>query len=90
MSIREKVVQLRIKGSSTMLNTCDSSLTKPTIDVRIKQILDKFKEDGSNPWSEQAEVLDLRINHKDEVDNQTPITGIFYKDRKKAITFSET
>ena len=90
MSFREKGVQLRIKGSSTMLDTCDSSLTKPTIDVRIKQILDKFKEDGSNPWSEQAEVLDLRINHIDEVDNQTPIPGIFYKDRKKAITFSET
>ncbi len=90
MSFREKGVQLRIKSSSTMLDTSDSSLIKSSIDVRIKQILDRFKEDGSNPWSEHSDILDLRINQVDEVGNNFPLPGIFFKDKKKAITFSNT
>jgi hypothetical protein len=91
MSFRENGVQLRIKNSTSMLDPSDSSLTKPTIDSRIKLLLDKFKADGENPWSAQADILDLRINQvgSENPDSET-IPGVFYKENKKSIEFSDT
>ena len=91
MSFRKKGIQLRIKGSTTMLDSSHTSLTKSTIDTRVKLLLDKFKSDGENPWSEQAEILDLRVNKVDENKDKTQdVPGVFYKDNKKAIEFSDT
>lgn len=91
MNFRKCGVQLRIKGSTTMLDSSSTSLTKSTIDSRVKLLLEKFKSEGENPWSEKAEILDLRVNQVDEDhDDQQDVPGVFYKDHKKAIEFSET
>ena len=91
MSFREKGIQLRIKNSTAMLTTANTSLTRATIDARIKQVLEKFKAEGENPWSDQAEILDLRVQTIGE-ENTTEhnIPGLFYKTQKKSIEFSST
>ena len=76
MNFRKCGVQLRIKGSTTMLDSSSTSLTKSTIDSRVKLLLEKFKSEGENPWSEKAEILDLRVNQVDEDhDDQQDVPG---------------
>lgn len=43
MNFRKSGIQLRIKGSTTMLDSSHTRLTKSTIDTRVKLLLDKFK-----------------------------------------------
>ena len=94
LNFRQKGVILRLKGSSSMLEASDCNLTRPSIDTRIKQVLDKFKSEGSNPWSEKAAILDLRVHQVDEEEEETstnaPIPGVFYKPNKKLIEFEPT
>ena len=91
MHFRNDGVQLKIKNSASLLDTSDVSLTKSTIDSRIKMLLDKFKENGKNPYSDHVDVLDLRVNSlQSEKEDTGKIPGVFYHENKKSITFSET
>ena len=91
MHFRNDGVQLKIKNSASMLDTSDVSLTKSTIDSRIKMLLDKFKENGKNPYSDHVDILDLRVNSlQSEKEDTGKIPGVFYHENKKSITFSKT
>ena len=78
-------VQLRLKTGSVLLQASNVSLVKSSIDARIKMVLDKFKLEGKNPFSEQDEILDLRLNHVDT----DKLPGVFYKDQKKQIILAD-
>lgn len=88
MSFRENGVQLRIKSSSSMLSPSDLCLTRPSIDARIKTVLDRFKEEGSNPWSGDAEILDLRVQTVEPETQSIP--GILYRGNKETIEFGNS
>ena len=91
MSFRENGIRLCIKNNATLLESSDSCLTKDSIDTRIKQILDKFRDNGQNPWSDKAEILDLRINKlEEESEIQADMPGVYHQQHKKAINFEET
>lgn len=90
MSFRENGIRLNIKSSATMLEASEANLVRSSIDSRIKQVLDKFKENGNNPWSNNAEILDMRVNHLEENKEELAMPGIFYKENKKAVEFDDT
>ena len=76
-----------------MLESADLNLSKPSIDVRIKGVLDKFSLEGRNPWSGNTEILDMRINHLSPTESHnkdSSLPGVFYKENKKSLEWSET
>ena len=90
---RRQGVQLKINGGSVMLESADLNLSKPSIDVRIKGVLDKFSLEGRNPWSGNTEILDMRINHLSTTENHnkdSSLPGVFYKENKKSLEWSDT
>lgn len=66
MSFNATGIQLRINGSATKLTTSAASLTRPTIDSRLKVVLDRLKEDGDNPALSNEGILDLRVSQVTE------------------------
>ena len=97
MSFRKQNVQLKIFNSITSLTHAETSLTKNSIDSRIKNILDKFDNDfGANPWSAKSDILDLRINSvmldtlESEPKSSETVPGVFYASHKKNIEFDDT
>lgn len=89
MSFRTEGTQIRIKNSATLLSPSNIPLTKPTIDSRIKVVLDKLKEQGGNPSIGNEDILDMRIQHLEEqVPEQVP--GVNYASHKKTMIWSDT
>ena len=84
MTFRPDGIQLRLKGSSTMLKSSSASITRRSIDTRINRVLDKLKDQANNPMA-MDDILDLRIN---EVDDNLP--GVLYAEKKKPIICSNT
>ena len=99
MTFREKghSILLKIKGSATCLTTGKASLARPTIDHRIKMVLDAHQERGGNPLcSPEDTVLDLRINSLGEEPELPPdppdaeIPGINHAPSKEPLEWSNT
>lgn len=78
MTFRGSGIQIRLRNSSTMLDSDDVPLTKSSIDSRIRSVLDKLKEQGDNPFFGKEKLLDLRVH------------GVNYGPNKKPIVFGET
>ena len=99
---RKKGVWLRIHDNCVGLAEANLDLTKPSIDARFQNTLDKFNLQGRNPWSGNAEILDLRVNnvpdnhqpeHPDEdlaPEEEEEVPGVYYQDHKQEIEWSET
>ena len=91
LTFREAGIQLRIGDSTTMLQPSNLDLTRTSIDTRLQIVLDRFADQGSNPYSSQADILDLRINGVAEMTEPDPepdpLPGLFMKEGKKAISF---
>lgn len=77
MNFRINGIQLKIKGSTVDLEAEEVNLVKPSIDKRIQDIIDKFKELGSNPYVGASKILDLRIQ------------GVNYTDTKQILVASD-
>lgn len=55
-------------------------------------MLDRFQANGSNPYSGQAEILDLRVNEVEEEAQELEdyLPGLYHKDGKKTVEFEDT
>ena len=84
MTFRPDGIQLRLKGSSTMLKSSSASITRRSIDTRINRVLDKLKDQANNPMA-MDNILDLRIT---EVNSDLP--GVLYAEKKKPVICSNT
>ena len=80
---REHHVKLSLKGSVTTLVPARSSLTRPSIDKRITEVLSKLKAQGGNPSLPATDILDLRVNALGPL--QVP--GLLYGERKRPLTW---
>ena len=101
-SYRPNGTWLKINGGCVKLEGAQLDLTKPSIDVRFKQALERFTDNGRNPWSGNAEILDLRVNEledgqdanpEDEPESgptTEPMPGVFYQEQKKEIVWGKT
>ena len=85
MTFRSNGIQLRLNGSVASLVPSSASLTRASIDARIKSVLDKLREQGGNPDILSGQILDLRVN---SLSNQIP--GLNYDAGKKPIIWSDT
>ena len=89
MSFRSNGVVLRLGSHCTKLHPSDAQITRPTIDHRIQQVLDKLKDQGGNPSVDNTDVLDLRINEI-RITPDDPMPGVNYGKNKSMIEWSET
>ena len=88
LDFNETGALIRIKGHTTVLTSSSAKIIRPSLDVRIKSMLDKYELNGSNPYSANSNILDLRVNEIQKGADDFP--GTFRKDHKKSIEFSST
>ena len=88
MNFRQEGIQIRLKNSTSLLESSSVPLTKPTIDTRLQTVLSKLKEQGGNPSFENETVLDLRINNVDP--HSEEVLGIDYNSTKRVILWGDT
>lgn len=89
MNFRENGIQLKIADSTCLLSSSDAPLDRPSIDTRIRTVLELLKSQGGNPLlSEKNDVLDLRVNEVHEDEAQVP--GVLYDTRKKPLQWGTT
>ena len=89
MTFREDGIQLRLKGKVTVLTHSGTPLSTPSIDARIKGLLDKWKNAGQNPVSFDS-ILDLRLHNVNADEKEPFLPGLHYGDCKRPIQFSGT
>ena len=97
---RKEGVWLKVHNHCIGLAEADLDLTKPSINARFQQILDRFTLQGQNPWSGDAEILDLRIHNiprEDDSDgddeilgDEEELPGVYYQSHKQEIKWNET
>ena len=89
MTFRPEGIQLRLNGMVTSLATGSAPLSKASIDVRIKSLLDKWKDVGKNPNTFDS-ILDLRVHAVDSKPQEGPLPGVVYGDFKRPVQFDAT
>ena len=91
---RPNDIQLKIKGTSIPLHPKHTSLTRPSVDVRLVRVLDQWtKSLGGNPPA-QEQILDARLHHissSREPDDPTgPLPGLYKECYKRAVWIKDT
>jgi hypothetical protein len=89
MTFKPAGVSLKIGSSCSSLHPSSAGLDRPSIDVRIRSLLDKLKDQGGNPACLEDEILDLRVQEIQEED-QYRFPGVYYAARKKVVVWSDT
>ena len=97
LSFSAKGVQLKIGSSTTHLTTSRASLSRTTIDSRLKNVLDVLQQQGGNPSPDPEDsILDLRVNEvgelpADEVDEGVHnIPGLYQAQSKNVLSWHQT
>ena len=82
---RNSSVHMRLPAGTAVLNGSSASLCRRSCDKRIQQVLDKFKDLGSNPGPDNSGILDLRTNSLED-----DFPGLYRCDTKSTIVLGDT
>ena len=81
MSFKPEGVTLKLKNDYSPLEPSTSFLNRSSIDTRITDVLNKFEDQGKNPYVGQNQILDMRIQS---------VPGIDYKPNKTRLLVGDT